>query len=101
MSKRTAPGGTWASPISFESLVEGAIHPSDLRVHAGRLYWLESRPAEGGRMALMTLAGGEPTELTSAPFNVRTRVHEYGGAPYLVTDDAIFFSNFADQRLHV
>ena len=101
MSKVTAPGGTWASPITFESLVEGAIHPSDLRVHDGRIHWLETRPAEGGRVAIMREDGSGPAELISAPFNARTRVHEYGGAPYVVTDDGVFFSNFADQRLHV
>ena len=100
MTKRSAPGGTWASPISFESLVEGAINPSDLRVFDGRLYWLESRPAEGGRLVVMTgdVSGASP--LTAAPLNVRTRVHEYGGAPYAMAGETLVFSNFADQRLH-
>src|SRR5205823_5255585 len=35
------------------------------------------------------------------PFNVRTRVHEYGGAPHVVSGGMIWFSNFADQRLYV
>ena len=100
MSKRAAPGGTWASPITFESLVEGAVHPADLRTRGGRIYWLESRPADGGRMVLMTDDEAGPKQLTAAPFNVRTRVHEYGGAPYVVTDEGLYFSNFADQRLH-
>jgi dipeptidyl aminopeptidase/acylaminoacyl peptidase len=101
MGKRAAPGGTWASPITFESLVEGAVNPLDLRVHDGRLYWLESRPADGGRIVAMTLDGAEPRPLTAAPYNVRTRVHEYGGAPYVVAGGVLWFSNFADQRLHV
>jgi dipeptidyl aminopeptidase/acylaminoacyl peptidase len=33
-------------------------------------------------------------------FNARTRVHEYGGGDYLVHQGAIYFSNFADQRLY-
>ncbi|HEY5412727.1 MAG TPA: hypothetical protein VIJ94_18565, partial [Caulobacteraceae bacterium] len=86
MGRRSAPGGTWASPIGFESLVEGAINPSDLRVLEGRLYWLESRPADGGRLVVMTGDSSAATPLTSAPLNVRTRVHEYGGAPYAMAD---------------
>ena len=101
MAKRAAPGGTWTSPITFESLVEGAIHPSDLRADQGRLYWLESRPADGGRMVVMSDDGSGPVQLTATPFNVRTRVHEYGGAPYVVSGGVIWFSNFADQRLHM
>jgi dipeptidyl aminopeptidase/acylaminoacyl peptidase len=101
MSKAAAPGGAWDSPITFSSLVEGAIHASDLRVHDGRLYWLETRPSDGGRVVVMSDEGSGPSELTGAPFNVRTRVHEYGGAPYVVADGAVFFSNFSDQRLHV
>ena len=58
MTKTLAPGGTWASPITFQSLVEGAVNPLDLRVHDGRLYWLESRPADGGRIVAMTLQDG-------------------------------------------
>jgi dipeptidyl aminopeptidase/acylaminoacyl peptidase len=97
---RTEPGGTWPSPITVQSLVEGAVHASDLRVSDGALHWLESRPAEGGRVAAMTMDGGGARELTAAPFNVRTRVHEYGGAPYLVAGGALYFANFKDQRLY-
>jgi dipeptidyl aminopeptidase/acylaminoacyl peptidase len=35
-----------------------------------------------------------------APFNVRTRVHEYGGGDYTVSNGTIYFSNFADQRVY-
>ena len=101
MSKRTLPGGCWASPISFESLVEGAVNPSDLRAADGVLYWLESRPADGGRLVVMSDDGSGARQLTGPPFNVRTRVHEYGGAPYAVAGGTTWFSNFADQKLHV
>ena len=39
-------------------------------------------------------------DLTPAPFNVRTRVHEYGGGAYAVRDGVIVAANFADQRLY-
>jgi dipeptidyl aminopeptidase/acylaminoacyl peptidase len=43
---------------------------------------------------------GERQDLTPAPFNVRTRVHEYGGGAYAVQDGLIVAANFADQRLY-
>jgi dipeptidyl aminopeptidase/acylaminoacyl peptidase len=51
-------------------------------------------------MVLMTRAGGEARQLTPSGFNVRTRVHEYGGAPYVVIDETVYFSNFSDQKLY-
>ena len=39
--------------------------------------------------------------MTSAGFNVRTRVHEYGGGQFCVQDETIYFSNFVDQRLYI
>ncbi|WP_091740957.1 S9 family peptidase [Phenylobacterium immobile] len=103
-----SPYGAWASPISAESLAKSAIGVSDLRAADGRLYWLENRPDEGGRLVVMTGDAGSDTggdagdarALTPEGFNVRTRVHEYGGASYLVVGDTLYFSNFADQRLH-
>jgi dipeptidyl aminopeptidase/acylaminoacyl peptidase len=38
--------------------------------------------------------------LTPKPFNVRSRVHEYGGGAYIVFDGTLYFSNFVDQRLY-
>ena len=95
-----APYGSWVSPISAARLAKGAIGVADLRAVDGRLYWLESRPDEGGRMVVMTgdRAGCRP--LTPKGFNVRTRVHEYGGAAYCVVGDTLYFSNFTDQRLY-
>ena len=38
--------------------------------------------------------------MTPQGFNVRTRVHEYGGGAWTVADGMIYFSNFADNRLY-
>jgi dipeptidyl aminopeptidase/acylaminoacyl peptidase len=65
------------------------------------VYWLEGRPAEGGRNVLVRRrADGTIEDVTPSPFNVRTRVHEYGGGAYIVDDGTIWFSNFADQRVY-
>ena len=99
--KRTAPFGTWRSPVTTDLIVGQTIGLGGLSVAGGRIYWLESRPMEGGRTVLVGRAlDGRETELTPAPFNVRSRVHEYGGGAYAVGDAGIAFVNFADQRLH-
>ena len=94
------PYGAWASPITAASLAEGAIGLADLRVAGGQLYWLETRPAEGGRLVIMTQDGSGARQLTPETFNVRTRVHEYGGASYVVAPGGIWFSHFRDQKLY-
>jgi len=97
---QTRPCGAWASPVSAASLAQGAVGVADLKVADGRLYWLESRPAEGGRLVAMTRDGAGARQLTPAGFNVRTRVHEYGGAAFAVVAGELWFSNFRDQRLY-
>ena len=39
-------------------------------------------------------------DVTPPGFNVRSRVHEYGGAAYTVHNGAVYFSNFTDQRVY-
>lgn len=93
--------GNWRSPLQAEEIAAGAIALRDLRSHGHTLYWLESRPAEKGRTTLMAFRSGEPAmELTPEPFNVRTRVHEYGGGAYLPTAGGVFFVNWSDQRIY-
>lgn len=93
--------GSWPSPISAESLVEGSRGLGSPHRDGDYLFWLESRPEQGGRMTIMRWREGEePSELLAAPYNVRSRVQEYGGGSLLVADGRLWFSNFADQRLY-
>ncbi len=93
--------GTWRSPITAEAITVGQVGLADPRIDGGSAYWLEARPQEAGRTVLVRrTAAGERQDLTPAPFNVRTRVHEYGGGAYVVRDGVIVAANFADQRLY-
>ena len=59
------------------------------------------RPSEGGRNVVVRRGPeGETADVTPQLFNVRTRVHEYGGGAFLVSDGVVYFSNFEDQRLY-
>lgn len=93
--------GSWKSPITTELMTAKAIGLGQVALDGTDVYWLESRPLEGGRNALMKCASGaEPVECLPPEFNVRSRVHEYGGGAYAVFDGVIYFINFRDQRLY-
>ena len=93
--------GSWKSPITSALLTSSGIGFSELQFSNGRVYWLESRPNESGRVAVVGCTPkGEPTDAIPPGFNARSRAHEYGGGAYFVHHDTIFFSNFKDQRLY-
>lgn len=99
-SKQAAPCGTWVSPITASVVAAGAVPLSQLAVDGDDLYWLAGRAAEAGRNTLLRRRGGQVAELTPAPFNVRSRVHEYGGGAFLAAGGSVWFSHFADNRLY-
>lgn len=100
-STTVAPYGSWRSPITAHMLAADAIRLSAPAFHGPDIYWCEMRPVEQGRVVLVRrTVDGAIHDVTPPPFNVRTRAHEYGGVSYLVTDEAIYFSHFPDQRLY-
>jgi dipeptidyl aminopeptidase/acylaminoacyl peptidase len=99
---KTAPYGSWRSPITSDLIVAESITLSEARLDGGNIYWLEGRPQEQGRLVVVRpgIAGGEHADINPAPYNVRTRVHEYGGGAWTVAEGILYFSNFADGRLY-
>ena len=96
-----APYGSWTSSLT----------PTAMATH-GRRYgypgfdargapsWCEQRPDEGGRVAVCRRrADGAVEDLTPTNFNARSRVHEYGGRPYVFDGEALWCAGFEDQRL--
>lgn len=99
-SKQTKPYGSWKSPITSDLIVSATIGLSEPAFDGDDIYWLESRPWEAGRNVIVRrMADGRIEDVTPAPFNARTRVHEYGGGAFAVADGRVCFSNFADQFL--
>ena len=95
------PYGSWPTPITSEVVVAQAVRLSDVQVDGGDLIWAESRPAEGGRTALVRRgADGSTTELLPRDANVRTAVHEYGGGAWWVRDGVVWYASWHDQRLY-
>jgi dipeptidyl aminopeptidase/acylaminoacyl peptidase len=98
---KTAPYGSWKSPITSDLLVKEALTLSQIRRDGTDIYWVEMRPSQGGRQVIVRqTADGERHDVTPPEFNARTRVHEYGGGDYVVQDGEVYFSNFADQQLY-
>ena len=102
MTDVPAPYGSWASPIPIELLVAGRVTLVEPRWDGpDALVWIETRPEDGGRATLVrwTEADGA-RDISPRGMNVRTRVHEYGGAPSLVAGELVVVSDFATGRLH-
>lgn len=95
-----APFGSWASPITAELIVGESIRLGQIGVLGDDIFWSEGRPQEQGRNVLVwRSADGRIADLTPAPLNVRSRVHEYGGGAFTVGRKAGFFVNDADQQI--
>ena len=97
----TAPYGSWKSPITSDLIVSAVVGLGQVVLDGDDIYWVEQRPTEGGRnVVVQRLSDGRTIERTPAPFNARTRVHEYGGAAFVVHNGTLYFSNFSDQQLY-
>ncbi len=72
------------------------------RLVNGQLLWLETRPLEGGRTTLLTRPAGRtetPRELTPAPWNLRSRLHGYGGGAFSADGTSVVFVHDGDRQL--
>lgn len=103
-ARATLPYGSWPSPISAADVARARLRLSFPTVAGDDVWWQETRPEEGGRATVVHLNGGHRTDLLQAPWDARTRVHEYGGRSYLPIRTgegwSVVFSNYDDQRLH-
>ena len=95
------PYGTWPSPISAAVVAAQGVRLGAVAVDGDDIYWIEGRPQEGGRNVLVRRRpDGSTADVTLPEFNVRSRVHEYGGGAYVVSEGVVYFSNFIDQRVY-
>jgi dipeptidyl aminopeptidase/acylaminoacyl peptidase len=95
-----APYGTWSSPLTPALAASGAVRLGGLCLDGGDTLWAEGRPAQQGRNVIVRRRpGGSTEDVTPAGFNVRSRVHEYGGGAFTGHRGSVYFVNDADQRL--
>lgn len=136
----TLPYGSWPSPISAELLATGGTRLGAPQLVGDAVWWTEGIATEGGRLAIVRSAGPvalppagdgqaaadspstDPVTVLPAPFNARSRVHEYGGTSWTAVPNSttpastpastsaspgdvedsplVVFVNFEDQRVH-
>ncbi|WP_326810353.1 prolyl oligopeptidase family serine peptidase [Streptomyces scopuliridis] len=98
--------GTWPSPIDAALAASHDGRPEYVGVLGDEVWWTEPRPAEAGRRALVRRrADGREESPLPAPWNVRSRVIEYGGVPWAGAarpdgGPLVVFVHFPDQRLY-
>ncbi len=94
--------GEWRSPLSAAIVAEAGVSVSWPQILGDDVWWVESRPSEGGRRVIVSKKYGD---LLCAPFSASHAVHEMGGRSFLgVTDKdsfQIYFSNKSDQRIYL
>ena len=102
--------GAWKSPITAKFITTSGVRLGGLSLDdKDSLFWLEGRPQEGGRNAVVNFKGMDAVgvsergavDVTPKDVNVRTRVHEYGGGAYTQgPGGGIIYSEFQSQRLY-
>ncbi|WP_306337879.1 LpqB family beta-propeller domain-containing protein [Streptomyces sp. KL118A] len=102
---QTLAYGSWPSPIGAELAAAHDGAPGYVGFVGAETWWTVPRPTEAGRRALVRrLPDGEERSVLPAPWNVRSRVVEYGGRPWAGADrpegPLVVFVDFADQRLY-
>jgi dipeptidyl aminopeptidase/acylaminoacyl peptidase len=101
MTTETHIYGEWPSPIAGADVARSRVGLSFPVIAGAQVWWQETRPSEGGRLTVVGQGpDGVRRDLLPAPWNARTRVHEYGGQSYLPLRRGFLFANFADQRLY-
>jgi dipeptidyl aminopeptidase/acylaminoacyl peptidase len=88
-----------AEPLSAAKAVAAGVDFAELQSGRQGLFWNEYRP-EDAACRIWRWHDGQAHCLTPAGFSVRSRVYEYGGGAFCLTDDGIVFVNEADQQLY-
>jgi dipeptidyl aminopeptidase/acylaminoacyl peptidase len=99
----TLPFGSWPSPLAPEAMASATLRLGSPQLGpGGEIFWLEGRPAEAGRTVVVRCRPDGTTEdLLPAPYDARSRVHEYGGGAYaLGSDGELYFVHAADQVIY-
>jgi dipeptidyl aminopeptidase/acylaminoacyl peptidase len=99
MTPQIAKYGSWKSPITADDVFAKFVGPGGVQRDGNNLYWSEARP-DGRTVIVCRPPDQQAVDLTPPGYNARTRVHEYGGGEYLAAGGAVYFSNFADQRIY-
>ncbi|MFG0221363.1 hypothetical protein, partial [Streptococcus suis] len=75
------------SPLTPEAVSQSSPRVDGARFVGDEVWWGESVPNEGGRVAVRRRRGdGSVETVLPAPANARSSVHEYGGGAWTASD---------------
>ncbi|QIG38102.1 S9 family peptidase [Microbacterium sp. 4R-513] len=99
--KPEIPYGSWSSPITAAAVSAASPRIEGARFVGDEIWWGESVPEDGGRTTVRRRrADGYVEDVLPAPWNARSRVHEYGGGSWAASDEGrLFFVEKSDQRV--
>ena len=101
MGQQISSFGSWTSPITAGVAVAETGSLSEPRIDGDNIYWIEGRPLEKGRnIVVARAADGTIRDVTPSPFSVRSQVYSYGGGAYAVSNNVMYFVNFADNQIY-
>lgn len=92
--------GFWQSPLTADMVAAGSVRLGQTALLRGVAYWTECRPHESGRTVVVAEEGEGARDLFPAPFDARSRVHEYGGGAFCLGGGYCWFVNAKDQALY-
>jgi len=95
--------GRWDSPLAAGDVAAAKVSLSELRSDGAAVYWLESRPAEAGRVVLVRADERGLADHSPPGASIRSRVHEYGGGAMCLvpgrSEGAFAYVDQSDQRV--
>ena len=99
-NKKIATPGTWVSSISAEMVASSSPRLAEPYIDEQRIFWLQTRPEEAGRNAIMMYHNGQSQCILPHPLSAKSKVHEYGGGSYTVNDNMLYFVLAEDQQIY-
>src|SRR3546814_6870411 len=95
------PYGSWPAPLSAREVAAASPRIDGARFVGDEIWWGQTVPEEGGRTTVRRRsADGAVTDVLPGPGSARSRVHEYGGGAWSVTDDGeLVYVEKTDQRV--
>ena len=97
----TEAAGAWRSDWSAAQAAAAGREINELKVAPQGVFWTETDPHTARTLLYCYQHSSQSTAVvTPAGFSVRSRVYEYGGASFCLTEQGVVFSNEADQQLY-
>ncbi len=90
------PYGSWDSKITAELILSSSQRVGAPKLLDGEVIWSESVAEEQNRTTIASATGS----IIPAPYDVASKVHEYGGGAWWCAGESIYFSNRVDSGLY-